>query len=301
MGFDVKNCTLCPRACHADRTQKQGFCGGTDKIKAAAAMLHFWEEPCISGTAGSGAVFFSGCSLQCCFCQNQIISNQNFGTEISVQRLSEIFLELQKQGANNINLVTAGHVLPWVIPALEKTKPLLKIPVIYNSGGYELVSSLKALEGLIDVYLPDFKFFDSRTAENYAHAPDYPETAEKALAEMLRQTGKPVLENTLIRKGCIVRHLVMPGHRHESIALLHCLAEQFSPDSFLLSLMAQYTPVQNPEYPELGRRITKMEYQSVLKIAGELGFSGYSQDKASAQSEYTPDFHLQGIIHTPSQ
>jgi len=264
-------------------------------------MLHFWEEPCISGTGGSGAVFFSGCSLQCCFCQNQIISNQNFGTEISIQRLSEIFLELQEQGADNINLVTAGHVLPWVIPALEKTKPLLKIPVIYNSGGYELVSSLKALEGLIDVYLPDFKFFNSRTAENYAHAPDYPEIAEQALTEMLRQTGKPVLKNNLIRKGCIIRHLVMPEHRHESIALLQYLAEKFSADSFLLSLMAQYTPVQNPEYPELERKITKMEYQSVLKIAGDLGFSGYSQEKTSAQSEYTPDFHLQGIIHKQSR
>ena len=261
-------------------------------------MLHFWEEPCISGKNGSGAVFFSGCSLQCCFCQNESISGQNFGTEISVQRLSEIFLELQAKGANNINLVTACHVLPWVIPALEKVKSELKIPVIYNSGGYELVSSLHMLDGLIDVYLPDFKFFDSHTAELYAHAPDYPEIAEQALTEMLRQTGRPVLENHLIQKGVILRHLVMPQHRHESIALLQHLAEKFSPASFLLSLMAQYTPVGKQAFPELNRRITKMEYQSVLKVAAALGFAGYSQDKASAQSEYTPDFHLQGLIHT---
>ena len=258
-------------------------------------MLHFWEEPCISGEKGSGAVFFSGCALRCCFCQNGKISNQNFGKEISTERLSEIFLELQEQGAHNINLVTAGHFLPWVIPALERAKPDLHIPVIYNSGGYELAESLKALEGLIDVYLPDFKFFDSQTAEKYAHAEDYPETAETALKEMLRQTGKPVMQEHLIKKGCIVRHLVMPGHRQESIALLKHLAEVFTPESFLLSLMSQYTPMQNHPYPELNRRITKMEYNSVLKAVQELGFSGWCQEKSSARSEYTPDFHLQGI------
>ena len=258
-------------------------------------MLHFWEEPCISGTNGSGAVFFSGCALRCCFCQNEPISNQNFGKEISPERLAEIFLELQEQGAHNINLVTAGHVLPWVIPALERAKPNLKIPVVYNSGGYEFAETLKALEGLIDVYLPDFKFFYAQTAENYAHAPDYPEIAESALQEMLRQTGKPVFQEQLIKKGCIVRHLVMPGHRQESVALLKHLAEIFSSDSFLLSLMSQYTPMQNQQYPELNRRITKMEYYSVLKTVQELGFSGYCQEKSSAKSEYTPDFHLQGL------
>ncbi len=258
-------------------------------------MLHFWEEPCISGKNGSGAVFFSGCALGCCFCQNESIANRNFGKEISPERLAEIFLNLQEQGANNVNLVTAGHVLPWVIPALESAKPKLHIPVIYNSGGYELAEILHELDGLVDVYLPDFKFFDSATAQNYAHAPDYPEIAEQALAEMLRQTGMPVLKDNLIQQGCIVRHLVMPGHRHESIALLQHLAGTFGTDTFLLSLMAQYTPVQNQAYPELNRRITKMEYQSVLKTAGKLGFLGYCQEKSSAKSEYTPDFHLQGL------
>lgn len=293
--FNPENCTLCPRQCHADRIRNKGFCGSGAGIRSAAAMLHFWEEPCISGTNGSGAVFFSGCALRCCFCQNEPISNQNFGKEISPERLAEIFLELQEQGAHNINLVTAGHVLPWVIPALERAKPNLKIPVVYNSGGYEFAETLKSLEGLIDVYLPDFKFFYAQTAENYAHAPDYPEIAESALQEMLRQTGKPVFQEQLIKKGCIVRHLVMPGHRQESVALLKHLAEIFSSDSFLLSLMSQYTPMQNQQYPELNRRITKMEYYSVLKTVQELGFSGYCQEKSSAKSEYTPDFHLQGL------
>ena len=293
--FDFTSCTLCPRKCHADRSQQKGFCGGTDTLQAASAMLHFWEEPCISGVNGSGAVFFSGCALKCCFCQNQEISLNHYGKEISIQRLSEIFLELQEQGAHNLNLVTAGHVLPWVVPALEAVKEKLSIPVVYNSGGYELVSALKWLDGLVDIYLPDFKFFYPETAQNYAHAPDYPEIAELALTEMLWQTGKPVFQENLLKKGCILRHLVMPSHRHESIALLKHLAEKFSTEQFLLSLMAQYTPVQNSDFPELNRRITKMEYQSVLKIAQELGFSGFSQEKSSAQSEYTPDFALQGL------
>ncbi len=258
-------------------------------------MLHQWEEPCISGKSGSGAVFFSGCALQCCFCQNESISNQNFGKELSVPRLAEIFLELQEQGAHNLNLVTAGHQLPFVIPALELAKPELHIPVVYNSGGYELASALRQLDGLIDIYLPDVKFLYPETAQKYAHAPDYPETAFLALEEMLRQTGRPVLENQLLKRGCIVRHLVMPGHRHESIALLRHLAERFGTEQFLLSLMAQYTPVRQQAFPELNRRITKMEYYSVLKTCQELGFSGFCQETASAKSEYTPDFRLQGL------
>ncbi len=296
MDFQITQCRLCPRECGADRTQETGFCGGGNGIRAARAALHLWEEPCISGTNGSGTVFFSGCHLQCCFCQNEPISTGNDGKNISPERLAEIFLELQEQGAHNINLVTASHLLPWIIEALTIAKPDLQIPVVYNCGGYESVESIAALDGLVDIFLPDFKFFSSETASAYANAPDYPEVAERAIAQMLSQTGKPVIENGLMKRGCIIRHLVLPSHRHESIALLHHLAERFGTDQFLLSLMSQYTPMQEfPVHPELNRRITKMEYNSVMKAAQDLGFSGYFQDKSSAQSSYTPDFDYSGI------
>ena len=296
LDFDVTHCTLCPRSCGADRTQRAGLCGGRDTVRAARAALHFWEEPCISGTKGSGTVFFSGCPLHCRFCQNGVISAKLTGMDISTERLTDIFLALQEQGAHNINLVTAGHFLPWVIPALEAAKPRLCIPVVYNSGGYELAETLRALDGLVEIYLPDFKFFDSETARSYANAPDYPEIAEAALAEMLRQTGEPVLQDGLLQRGCIVRHLVLPGHRHESIALLRHLAERFGTAAFLLSLMAQYTPMhEDAQYPELNRRITKMEYNSVADAAAALGFDGFTQEKSSASAGYTPDFDLQGI------
>ena len=296
LDFDVTHCTLCPRSCGADRTQRAGLCGGRDTVRAARAALHFWEEPCISGTKGSGTVFFSGCPLHCRFCQNGVISEKLTGMDISTERLTEIFLALQEQGAHNINLVTAGHFLPWVIPALEAAKPRLCIPVVYNSGGYELAETLRALDGLVEIYLPDFKFFDSETARSYANAPDYPEIAEAVLAEMLRQTGEPVLQDGLLQRGCIVRHLVLPGHRHESIALLRHLAERFGTAAFLLSLMAQYTPMhEDAQYPELNRRITKMEYNSVADAAAALGFDVFTQEKSSASAGYTPDFDLQGI------
>ncbi len=296
MKIEITHCTLCPRKCGADRTSRTGFCGGGNGIRAARAALHHWEEPCISGTNGSGTVFFTGCHLRCCFCQNLPISLENTGADISPERLAEIFLELQEQNAHNINLVTASHLLPWIIRALEIAKPELHIPVVWNCGGYELEESVAALDGLVDIFLPDFKFFDPETARSYANAPDYPQVAERAVAQMLRQTGKPVMEGGLLRKGCIIRHLVLPNHRHESIALLRHLAERFGTEQFLLSLMAQYTPMQElPEHPELNRRITKMEYNSVLKTAQELGFQGYLQDKSAAQSTYTPDFGLEGI------
>ena len=294
--FDVKHCTLCPRQCGADRTTRPGFCGGGDSLRAARAALHLWEEPVISGRNGSGTVFFSGCPLHCRFCQNAVISETPFGKNITPERLYDIFFELEAQGAHNINLVTAGHFLPWLVPVLERAKPKLGIPIVWNSGVYELAGSLRMLDGLVDIYLPDFKFFSPETAQNYAKAPDYPQTAETALTEMLRQTGTPVMEDGLMRRGVIVRHLVLPGHRHESMALLRHLADTFGTDAFLLSLMSQYTPMHDDTaFPELNRRVTKMEYDSVVKLASELGFEGFTQDKSSAQSRYTPDFALQGI------
>ncbi len=296
MDFQITHCNLCPRKCGADRTRHTGLCGGGNGIRAARAALHFWEEPCISGTKGSGTVFFSGCHLRCCFCQNEPISLEHSGMEVSAERLSAIFLELQNQGAHNINLVTASHLLPWVLDALKLAKPSLRIPVVYNCGGYELSERIEELREFVDIFLPDFKFFSQETASAYANAPDYPEIAERAIAQMLRQTGPPVLEDGIMKRGCIIRHLVLPSHRHESIALLRHLAEVFGTDQFLLSLMSQYTPMrEHPAHPELSRRITKMEYNSVKNTALELGFRGYFQDISSAQSSYTPDFSGQGL------
>lgn len=296
MGFDPTNCRLCPRRCGADRTHGRGICGCTDTMLAARAALHPWEEPCISGTNGSGTVFFSGCPLHCCFCQNGVISEQLRGRAVTGERLGEIFLELEAQGAHNINLVTAGHFLPWIVPVLESVKPALHIPVVYNCGGYESPEQLRMLDGLVEIYLPDFKFLSPETAQRYAGAPDYPGVALAALTQMLRQTGPPVLEQGLMTRGCIVRHLVLPGGRHESIALLRHLAEHFGTQQFLLSLMAQYTPeFASPDHPELMRHLTKMEYRSVLRTAQELGFEGYLQDESAARTEYTPDFSMQGI------
>lgn len=296
MHYDPTHCTLCPRRCGADRTRTRGICGAGNVILAARAALHPWEEPPISGANGSGTVFFSGCPLHCRFCQNAVISETPCGREITPERLQDIFFELEEQGAHNINLVTAGHFVPYLLPALEAVRSRLSVPIVWNSGGYELPETLRLLEGLVDIYLPDFKFFSAETAQNYAKAPDYPEIAEAALTEMLRQTGAPVLAHGLMQRGVIVRHLVLPGHRHESMALLRHLAEVFGTDAFLLSLMSQYTPMQkDTAFPELNRRVTKMEYASVTELAAGLGFQGFTQDKSSAQSCYTPDFGLQGI------
>ncbi len=296
MAIEITHCTLCPRQCGTDRTIHTGRCGGGNTLRAARAALHHWEEPCISGTKGSGTVFFSGCPLHCRFCQNAVISAENQGMPITTERLSEIFLELQSQGAHNINLVTGTHYVPWILEALSLAGDALRIPIVWNTGGYESVETLRMLEGHVDVYLPDFKFFSEETALNYVAAPDYPETAEAALAEMLRQTGPPVMENGILQRGCVVRHLVLPGHRHESMALLTHLAERFGTEAFLLSLMAQYTPMhEDKQYPQLNRRITKMEYNSVLDKAQALGFQGFLQDKSSAESSYTPHFGNEGL------
>lgn len=296
MHFDPAHCTLCPRECGADRTKGQGFCGGGDAVRAARAALHLWEEPPISGTNGSGTVFFSGCALHCRFCQNASISQVPFGKDITPDCLCEIFFRLEAQGAHNINLVTAGHFLPYLLPALRSAKPQLSIPIVWNSGGYEKPGALRLLDGLVDIWLPDFKFFFPETARDYANAPDYPAVADAALSEMLRQVGTPVMQSGLMQRGVILRHLVLPGHRHESIALLRHLAEAYGTSAFLLSLMSQYTPMhEDADFPELNRRITKMEYLSVVKEAEVLGFGGFTQDKTSAERAYTPDFSLQGL------
>lgn len=296
MDYDFTSCTLCPRKCGADRINGAGFCGAGDKLHAAKAYLHMWEEPCISGQNGSGTVFFSGCSLHCRFCQNYKISAENFGTEISEARLAEIFLELQEKGAHNINLVTPTHFVPQIMSALDIAKPRLNIPVVYNCGGYESVDTLKMLEGYIDIYLPDFKYADNDIALKYSAAPDYFEVCTAAIDEMLRQAGAPKFEGELLRSGVIIRHMTLPTHRFDSVRVLEEISRRYGTENILLSLMSQYTPFyKSCEFKELNRRISTFEYNFVADRAAELGFNGYMQEKSSAKEEYTPDFDLFGI------
>lgn len=298
--MDYGFCTLCPRMCGANRRTGTGFCGCGSEPKVARAALHQWEEPCISGTNGSGTVFFSGCTLQCVFCQNYPLSHENYGKEISVSRLSEIFLELQEKGAHNINLVTATQYLPSVLSALDRIRNSLKVPVVYNCGGYERVETLKELDGYIDIYLPDLKYYDYILSEKYSGAIDYFEVASNAIKEMIRQTGglswNPETPS-LLAKGVILRHMVLPGAKEDSIRLLRWMKENLPEESFILSLMSQYTPFYHSfRYPEINRRITTYEYEKVLDTAISLGLTnGYMQKKSSAKEEYTPPFDLSGV------
>ncbi len=294
-------CTLCPRKCRADRDNgERGFCGETAQLTAARASLHLWEEPCISGTRGSGAVFFSGCVLRCVFCQNYDISSRGVGKPITVERLCGIFLELQAQGAHNINLVNPTHFTPQVIRALEAAKARgLTLPVVWNSGGYELPETLRLLEGLVDVYLPDVKYYSDELARRLSAAPDYFETAMAALDEMLRQTGAPVFSpEGLLLKGVVARHLVLPWEYRDSIEVIKRLGERFG-GKILFSLMSQYTPFgrvrTDPAFSRMNRRITTFEYQKALDAALAAGLTGYMQEKSSAKEEYTPEFDFTGI------
>lgn len=293
-----KNCTLCPRRCGADRTVRPGFCGCTDQIRVARTMLHCWEEPCISGRNGSGAIFFGGCTLKCCFCQNYPISQEGRGTDISEDRLADICLELQEKGADTLSFITASQYIPSLARVLRRIRPLLHIPVVFNCSGYERVSSLKMLEGCVDVYLPDLKYFSSDISGRYSLAPDYFQHASKAIPEMLRQTGRPVVsEDGILTRGVLIRHLVLPGHREDSIRLLRWMADSLPEGSFLVSLMSQYTPFFHAErYPEINRRVTTYEYRKVVDAAVDLGLDqGFMQGRSSASSSYTPDFEQSGL------
>ena len=295
MNYDFKNCTLCPRACGADRETGVGFCGVSEKIKIARAALHMWEEPCISGKNGSGTIFFSGCPLHCVFCQNDVISCGDRGKEISEERLRQICFELKSKGAHNINLVTPMHFAPRIRAALLPIKKELALPIVVNTGGYDSLKQLSCFEGLADIYLPDFKFSSPDLAALASHAPDYPQVCEEALVEMLRQVGPPVFDSQgILQKGLVIRHLILPSHRKDSIAALYRLAALFSPDQFLISLMSQFSPRQDAA-PPFHRSITTFEQQSVLQIAKDLGFVGYFQDRASASNDYIPPFDLTGV------
>lgn len=289
---------LCPRKCGADRNVTKGLCGAGNNAIVARASLHKWEEPCISYKNGAGTVFFSGCNLHCCFCQNNKISNELFGKEITDRQLADIFLRLQEIGADNIDLVTPTHFVQNIIKALDIIKHRLVVPVVYNCGGYELKETIAFLDGYIDIYLPDLKYYSSEISAKYSKAPDYFDVASEAVLAMKKQVGKLRYndEGGLI-KGTIIRHMVLPSHRHDSIRIIEWISENTSPDEVLVSIMNQYTPFDfiPDEFKELKRRVTKMEYHSVTDRAAELGIKGFTQEKSSASEEYVPDFDLSGI------
>lgn len=293
-----ENCMLCPRMCGVDRRKELGVCGQDTELRAARAALHFWEEPCLSDQGGSGAVFFSGCTLRCCFCQNYGISQEGIGKVISGERLGEIILSLQEQRAQNIDLITATHFLPSILPVLDEVRPKLHIPVVYNCGGYERPETIELLKGYVDVYLPDIKYFSSDVSLRYSKAADYFDYASRSIRKMIDQCGPPVFdEHGVLRRGVIVRHMVLPGQKEDSMRLLDWMSRELPKGQWLISLMSQYTPFYHAEdYPEINRRITTYEYEKVLDHALNLGLDlGYMQERSSAKEEYTPPFDLEGL------
>lgn len=281
-------CTLCPRRCGAERTEEEGrgFCGMPAGIRVARAALHMWEEPPISGTHGSGTVFFSGCTLRCVYCQNGSISAGGYGKAITTAHLREIFETLIAQGAHNINLVTPTHFLPWILPALE---PKLSVPVVYNCGGYESVDTLRQLEGKVDIYLPDLKYADGTLGAALSGAGDYFSVAAKAIREMVRQTGPVQWQGEKIVRGTVIRHLILPGQVENSLKVLDWIGETFAPGTVLVSLMRQYTPVGHQK-PPLDRRITDEEYDAVLSWMFLNDLEGFTQEAEAADAGFVPDF-----------
>jgi putative pyruvate formate lyase activating enzyme len=294
-----ENCLLCPRKCGINRSTGQtGICGVSSEIKVARAALHYWEEPCISGKRGSGAVFFSGCSLHCVFCQNREISDGKEGKVISKERLSDIFIELADKGANNINLVTPGQYIPDIVWAVNDAKSRgMKLPIIYNTSGYENVTELKLLEGIVDVYLPDFKYMDSTLSARYSRAKDYPSVAKQALSEMVRQQPDVVIDDAtgLIQKGVIVRQLLLPGHVNDAKAVLKYLYDTYH-DHVYISMMSQFTPIALKDYPEINRTVTKREYERLVNYALEIGITNaFIQEGDVAKDSFIPAFDCEGV------
>ena len=294
-----ENCLLCPRKCGINRSTGQtGVCGVSSEIKVARAALQYWEEPCISGKRGSGAVFFSGCSLHCVFCQNREISDGKEGKVISKERLSDIFMELAGKGANNINLVTPGQYIPDIVWAVNDAKSRgMKLPIIYNTSGYENVTELKLLEGIVDVYLPDFKYMDSTLSARYSRAKDYPSVAKQALSEMVRQQPDVVIDDAtgLIQKGVIVRQLLLPGHVNDAKAVLKYLYDTYH-DHVYISMMSQFTPIALKDYPEINRTVTKREYERLVNYALEIGITNaFIQEGDVAKDSFIPAFDCEGV------
>jgi putative pyruvate formate lyase activating enzyme len=294
-----ENCLLCPRKCGINRSTGQtGVCGVSSEIKVARAALHYWEEPCISGKRGSGAVFFSGCSLHCVFCQNREISDGKAGKVISKERLSDIFMELADKGANNINLVTPGQYIPDIVWAVNDAKSRgMKLPIIYNTSGYENVTELKLLEGIVDVYLPDFKYMDSTLSARYSRAKDYPSVAKQALSEMVRQQPDVVIDDAkgLIQKGVIVRQLLLPGHVNDAKAVLKYLYDTYH-NHVYISMMSQFTPIALKDYPEINRTVTRREYERLVDYALEIGITNaFIQEGDVAKDSFIPAFDCEGV------
>lgn len=294
-----ENCLLCPRKCGINRrTGQTGVCGVSSEIKVARAALHYWEEPCISGKRGSGAVFFSGCSLHCVFCQNREISDGKAGKLISKERLSDIFMELADKGANNINLVTPGQYIPGIVWAVNDAKSRgMKLPIIYNTSGYENVTELKLLEGIVDVYLPDFKYMDSTLSARYSRAKDYPSVAKQALSEMVRQQPDVVIDDAtgLIQNGVIVRQLLLPGHVNDAKAVLKYLYDTYH-DHVYISMMSQFTPIALNDYPEINRTVTRREYERLVDYAIEIGITNaFIQEGDVAKDSFIPAFDCEGV------
>lgn len=292
------NCNLCSRNCNVDRSVLKGYCGQTDKIKVARASLHMWEEPCISGENGSGTVFFSGCGLRCVFCQNHSIANGETGKEITIERLAEIFVELKEKGAHNINLVTGDHFVPQIIKALDISKSKgMDLPVVFNTSSYINKETLKSLENYVDIYLADFKYFDNQTAKKYSNADNYLQVAKTAIEEMVSQKSNPEYdENGIMTKGVIVRHLLMPGFLQESKAIIRYVYEEYG-ERVVLSIMNQYTPLKQVEkYPEINRKVSEAEYESLINYAISIGVKeAYVQEGETAEKSFIPPFDLEGV------
>lgn len=294
-----ENCLLCPRKCGINRAIGQtGVCGVSAEIRVARAALHYWEEPCISGKKGSGAVFFSGCSLHCVFCQNREISDGKAGKVISKERLSDIFIELAGKGANNINLVTPGQYIPDIVWAVNDARSRgMKLPIVYNTSGYENVTELKLLDGIVDVYLPDFKYMDSTLSARYSRAKDYPSVAKQALSEMVRQQPDVVIDDAtgLIQKGVIVRQLLLPGHVNDAKAVLKYLYDTYH-DHVYISMMSQFTPIALKDYPEINRTVTRREYERLVDYALEIGITNaFIQEGDVAKNSFIPAFDCEGV------
>ena len=294
-----ENCLLCPRKCGINRSTGQtGVCGVSAEIRVARAALHYWEEPCISGEKGSGAVFFSGCSLHCVFCQNREISDGKAGKVISKERLSDIFLELKAKGANNINLVTPGQYIPDIVWAVRDARRRgMELPIVYNTSGYEDADELKQLEGIVDVYLPDFKYMDSALSAMYSRAKDYPSVAKQALSEMVRQQPRVVIDDAtgLIQKGVIVRQLLLPGHVNDAKAILKYLHDTYQ-NSIYISMMSQFTPIALKDYPEINRTVTRREYERLIDYAIKIGITNaFIQEGDVAKDSFIPAFDCEGV------
>lgn len=289
----MANCNICPRKCNVDRSLKTGVCGVSDTLKIARAALHFWEEPCISGTKGSGTVFFSGCNMKCVFCQNYEISTGCFGKEITTARLREIYNELIEQGAHNINLVTPTHYAEKILESLENP---ISVPVVYNSSGYDSVDTLKKFEGKVQIYLPDMKYASSSLAKKYSLAPDYPERAKEAIREMFRQTGEAVFDDDgIMKKGVIIRHLMLPDETDNTLDVIDWVSDEFG-DKVVFSLMSQFTPNKNCDIPALQKTVSEEEYNKAVDYMYLCGIeNAYVQDFSSAKKEFTPPFDLSGV------